>query len=241
MATPASRRTPSSKLLTLFRAIAAGDVDRVSRLLAESPNLATDAAAIGASRGAAKPYYLAAIEHYVYAGDTALHVAAAAHRADIVRDLIARGAAVDARNRRGGEPLHYACDGGPGLKRWNPQAQASAIECLLAAGANPNAVDASGVAPLHRAVRGRCGEAARVLLDHGAKARQTNRSGSTPLHLAVQPTGRGGSGSVEAREQQAEIVRLLLAHGARPTDRGAGGKTVAASASGGWLGELLGG
>jgi hypothetical protein len=32
--------------------------------------------------------------------------------------------------------------------------------------------------------------------------------------LATQNTGRGGSGSPEAKAQQKEIVRLLLQHGA---------------------------
>jgi ankyrin repeat protein len=95
------------------------------------------------------------------------------------------------------------------------------------------------VTPLHRAVRTRCAAAVRLLIDHGADARQVNARGSTPLHLAVQTTGRGGSGRAEARQQQTEIIRLLIANGARATDRGAHGRTVAASASSAWLVELL--
>lgn len=205
----------SLDLPAFFRAIADGDVARVTEVLAAFPRLAAEPALTGASRREAAPFYLERIGHYIYAGDTALHVAAAAYRAEIARDLIARGAAVNARNRMGAEPLHYACDGSPGSKRWDPAAQTATIECLLAAGANPNAVDRNGVTPLHRAVRTRCAAAARVLLDHGASARQVNGRGSTPLHLANRTTGRGGSGSLEAREQQAEIVRLLIAHGAR--------------------------
>ena len=64
-------------------------------------------------------------------------------------------------------------------------------------------------------------------------------SGSTPLHLAVQTTGRGGSGSEEARRQQAEIIRLLLARGARPTDRDARGKQVDQAAGSAWIRTLL--
>jgi hypothetical protein len=53
-----------------------------------------------------------------------------------------------------------------------------------------------------------------------------NASGSTPLHLAVQGTGRGGSGAPAALDEQAEIIRLLLASGAAPGDQDRGGKTV---------------
>jgi hypothetical protein len=85
---------------------------------------------------------------------------------------------------------------------------------LISAGADPNALDRSGVSPLHRAVRTRSSAAVRALLDGGADARRPNKNGSTPLHLARTTTGRGGSGSAYAREQQADIVGLLLARGA---------------------------
>jgi hypothetical protein len=210
-------RTSEQQLGMLFRAIADGDAAHVERLITSAPRLASEPIRTGASRANAAPFYLEGIGHYIYAGDTALHVAGAAYQANIARDLLARGASVDAKNRRGAEPLHYACDGSPGSSRWNPAAQTATIECLLTAGANPNATDRSGVTPLHRAVRTRCAAAVRLLLEHGADARKTNGRGSSPLHLAVQTTGRGGSGSAEAREQQAEIVRLLVAHGASAT------------------------
>lgn len=82
------------------------------------------------------------------------------------------------------------------------------------AGADPNAIDKSGVAPLHRAVRNRCAAAVRALIDGGADPRAPNRNGSIPLLLVTQNTGRGGSGSAEAKAQQKEIVRLLLQYGA---------------------------
>jgi ankyrin repeat protein len=72
-----------------------------------------------------------------------------------VQKLIATGANVRARNRRGAEPLHYAVDGMPGSRTWNPPAQAATVARLIEAGADPNATDKSGVAPLHRAVRAR--------------------------------------------------------------------------------------
>jgi ankyrin repeat protein len=196
------------------QAIVAGDAATATRMLAASPELAHERAAAGATRQEAKANFLAEIGHYIYAGDTALHIAAAAYQKRIALDLLARGADVRAKNRRGAEPLHYAADGGPGSRSWNPRAQAATIAGLIKAGADPKAVDKSGVMPLHRAVRTRCAAAVKALLEGGADPLATNRSGSTPMLLASQNTGRGSSGSPEARAQQAEIVQLLEQYGA---------------------------
>jgi hypothetical protein len=59
------------------------------------------------------------------------------------------------------------------------------------------------------------------------------------LHLAVQNTGRGGSGSPQAREQQAGIIRLLMERGARVTDQDKQGKEVHQAATSEWIGALL--
>jgi hypothetical protein len=200
-------------LLALIRAIA-GDALAAARLLASSPTLASARVDGGATRQEAKAYYLDEIQHYVYAGDTALHLAAAAYQPELVRRLLAMGADVRAKNRRGAEPLHYAVDGIPGSRAWNPSAQAATVACLIDAGADPNAFDKSGSSPLHRAVRTRCAAAVSGLLEGGADARRENESGSTPLKLATQNTGRGGSGSPESRAQREEIVRVLMQHGA---------------------------
>ena len=101
-----------SELDLLFGAIAVGDRAGVRRRLAASPDLASRAIDTGASRQSESPYYLEPIERHVYAGDTALHIAAAAYKCHIALALIAAGANVRARNRRGAEPLHYAADGG---------------------------------------------------------------------------------------------------------------------------------
>jgi ankyrin repeat protein len=199
-----------------------------------------DASPIGATRNSSTSYYFTEIEHYVYAGDTALHVAAAAYRAVIAKELVGHGASVSARNRRGAEPLHYAAVGQPGSKTWDPKAQAAIVAYLLHAGADPNAADKSGVTPLHRAVRTRCAAAVRVLLTNGADPRRKNGSGSTPLHLAVQNTGRGGSGSAPASAQQREIIRLLVEQGARPSDTDGRGKTVTACIAGEGIADLIG-
>jgi len=196
-------------LWELVRAIGAGDSGSVSRQLAASPSLASACFHIGATRQAAKKYFLETIGRYVFAGDTALHIAAAAYETGVVRKLLAAGADVRAKNRLGDEPLHAASVGSPGSRRWNPSAQAATIVCIIEAGADPNAADKIGVSPLHRAVRTRCAAAVRTLLEHGADPARKNKRGSTPMLLAIQNTGRGGTGSPEAKSQQQEILRLL--------------------------------
>src|SRR5436190_1177685 len=103
----------------------------------------------------------------------------------------------------------------PGSPAWNPSAQAATVACLIESGADPDALDNSGVAPLHRAVRTRCAAAVRALLDGGADVRRKNKSGSSAIELATRSTGRGGSGSPAAKAQQAEIIRLLKQPGVR--------------------------
>jgi len=223
------------ELLDFVRLVVGGDIDRVSVSLARSPALATTAAGMGATRQRASDFFFTEISHYFYAGDTALHMAAAAFRRPVAELLMARGADCRAKNRRGAEPLHYAAD----ANHWNPTAQTETISYLLSVGADPNAVDNSGVAPLHRAVRTRSLAAVRSLLDGGANVKQPNNAGSTPLHLAVQTTGKSGSGSPSAREQQAAIVQLLLERGARATDRDGKGKQVREAATSDWIRTLL--
>jgi hypothetical protein len=201
-----------SALRKLMDAIVTGDGPAVERLLAASPVLATARLEKGATRQAARENRLGGIGHYVYAGDTALHVAATAYRLDIVRRLIAMGSDVRARNRRGAEPLHYAADGRPGSPWWDPAAQGATVACLIDAGADPNAVDKGGVTPLHRAVRTRCTGAVRALLEGGADARRRNKNGSTPMLLATITSGRGGSGSAQSKAEQLKIERLLEQH-----------------------------
>lgn len=229
----AHMETPA--FLEFIRLVIEGEVDHVARRLDECPVLATRASPLGATRRESKAFFFTSISHYMYASDTALHMAAAAFQRPMAELLVSHGADCKSRNRRGAQPLHYAAD----TNRWQPQAQAETIEYLTSIGADPNAVDGGGVTPLHRAVRTRSLPAVRALLDGGANPKLPNKSGSTPLHLAVQTTGRGGSGSVAARQQQAAIIRLLLERGARPTDLDARGKPVSKAATSAWIRTLL--
>lgn len=189
----------------LIQHIVSGNIDAVSGMLSADPSLATEAAEIGAARENAEEFFYTEIRHYLYGGDTALHIAAAAFSRPIAMLLVENGADIGAKNRRGAQPLHYAAD----ANCWEPDAQAETIKYLLSAGADPNALDKSGVSPLHRAVRTRSAAAVRALLDGGADPSAPNRSGSTPLHLATLTTGRSGSGSELARQQQAIIIEML--------------------------------
>ncbi len=144
-------------------------------------------------------FFLAERLAQVYEGDTALHAAAFSYDTEMARDLSARGADIRARNRRGAEPLHAAVIGTPGSETWDPARQREIILFLVDAGGDPNAAAAGGVTPLHRAVRNRCSTAVETLLRVGADPLLRNDSGSAASDLAHWTTGRGGTGSAEAK------------------------------------------
>jgi ankyrin repeat protein len=163
------------------------------------------------------------IPHQLYAGDTALHLAAAALRPAVVAALIEAGADANAANRRGAIALHYACDARPRAgKAWEPATQRSVIELLLDAGSHIEHKDKAGATPLHRAVRARSPEAVRCLLERGARVDATHgRQGTTPLHMGGRSTG--ASGTKGTRAEHRRIVELLLEYGADPRTRDAKG------------------
>jgi ankyrin repeat protein len=189
-------------LIELMRTIAQHDHAAVSARLDADAALASARLEAGATRQDPLNFFLAEISHHVYHGDTAVHVAAAASEPSIIRDLVARGGRVDAINRRGAQPLHYAVDG---------QQTGETVSALIELGADPNVTDKNGTTPLLRAIRNRNAASVEALLDRGADIRATNKSGSTAFQLASWTTGKSGSGSEYAKAQQEEIVRLLNA------------------------------
>jgi hypothetical protein len=218
---------------TLLRAILNDDRARVKELLKADRSLAT-------RRIAEAKLYDSQIFHWIYVGDTALHLAAAGYRVAIARLLLATGADPNAAaNHRQSGPLHYAADGYINGPAWDAKQQVKTIRCLLDAGADVNAQDKNGATPLHRAVRTRCAAAVRCLLDAGGDPTLTNKPGSTPFHLAVQDTGRGGSGSDEARAAQRQIIGVFLAFGVSTGLKDGKGKSVLDCARGGSIQEML--
>ena len=200
----------------LINAILNDDRARGRVLLKAAPELATELVT--------KARLAMELPHWIYAGDSALHVAAAGYRVEIAKLLLAVGAEVNAKGKhRHATPLHYAADGG--LER-DAKRQVAMIRLLLEAGADLHAQDKNGATPLHRAVRTRCVDAVKCLLDAGADPLMRNKPGSTVFHLAVQNTGRGGSGAARAKAAQREIIEMFLELGVSPKLKDARGKTV---------------
>lgn len=217
----------------LLAAIVDDDADAVKRLLLANGHLAT-------SLIQNPKLYNSGIFHWIYVGDTALHLAAAGYRVGIIRQLLKAGADPNAAtNHRKSTPLHYAADGFVTGPVWDAKQQVATIKCLIDQGADFHLRDANGATPLHRAVRTRCAAAVEFLLDAGSDPAIKNKPGSTPFHLAVQNTGRGGSGEPEAIDAQRQIIKTFLSRGISPNLKGGTGKSVKDSAKSDWIREML--
>ena len=105
-------------------------------------------------------------------GSTSLHRAALAGREDVVEFLIAKGADIDVRNKRGETPLHCAA------------AHLSVTALLFASGAKVNAKTDAGYTALHFAVSANRVKVVALLIENGADVNAQEYQGQTPLHLA---------------------------------------------------------
>jgi hypothetical protein len=222
-----------NRMNRLFDAIIKDDIRTVKRLLRED-------AGIAARLVRTPTLYDSGIFHWIYAGDTPLHLAAAGYRVAIVQLLLEAGADANAtHNRRRSGPLHYAADGFITGPAWNAERQVETIRCLIERGADIHSQDANGTTPLHRAVRTRCAAAVKTLLHAGTDPTVKNKSGSTAFHLAVQNTGRGGTGAQAAIHAQQEIIRLFLSTGVSANLRDGRGRSVAECVRSLWIRDLL--
>ncbi len=140
--------------LTLAEACAAGEFDRVDRLVADGE----------------------AVNAYSADGWTPLHLASFFGHATVAELLLARGAEVAAvsRNPNANTPLHAALAA-------NQQLVAG---LLIGRGAGVNAAAAGGWRPLHLAAAANNLDGIKSLIAQGADVRAANDEGQTPLALA---------------------------------------------------------
>lgn len=125
-------------------------------------------------------------------GSTAMHQAAQFNRLEEVKDLLEKGAAINAVNNVGLTPLHLAALAG----------HTDMVTLLLAHKANVKAKDTFGLTPLHLAAQYGHTDIINVLLANGAEIEsKTNTQGLTPMHWAA------FSGHIEG-------IKCLLSSGA---------------------------
>ena len=108
-------------------------------------------------------------------GESAIGRAAQHGYVNLVKDLIAAGADVNAEDDYGGTPLHDAAYKG----------QAEVISILIKAGADVNAKTDGGSTPLHSAAYKGQAEVIPILIKAGADVHAKNNDGSTPLANAI--------------------------------------------------------
>ena len=135
-------------------------------------------------------------------GSTALHHAAGYGPLANVELLIDNGAEVNAKNRRGSTPLHWAIH------------DEAKVRLLLSKGANVNAKQVQGRTPLFlAAMLGDSVPTMRLLFARGADPNLACANGQTPLMMAA------ARGNVEA-------LRLLIEKGAEVNGKDGAGETA---------------
>lgn len=163
--------------------------------------------------------WLHKIQHLLSTGNS-LHCVSMFGLAELIPDLLRKGASMREKNQRGNSPLHEAIyfaqleaanalltegstvdeenyESNTALFLASASGHVELLELLLRFQANPNARCKDGWTPLHKAAD--CGhlKAVELLLDHGASLTGTSARGLAALHRA---SGRG----------HLEVVRILL-------------------------------
>jgi ankyrin repeat protein/mono/diheme cytochrome c family protein len=174
-------RHADPKVTALIASVRAGDRRRIERQVAASPE---------------------AVNGVDVGGSTALHHAAGFGPIENLQLLVDKGADVNAKNRRGSTPLHWAIH------------DEAKVRLLLSKGANVNAKQAIGRTPLYlAAMLGNGVPTMRLLLTGGADPNLASANGQTPLMAAA------ARGDVDG-------VRLLIEKGAEVNATNGPGQTA---------------
>jgi ankyrin repeat protein len=128
--------------------------------------------------------------------EDSIHIAARTGNHEAVKQHLAAGVDVNAKDTIGWTPLDLAVVGD----------QKEAAELLIANGADVNAKNSYGLTPLHRTAsyhgRKEFVEVAELLIANGANVNAKDEDGDTPLHYAI-------------KYEQTEIADLLRKHGGK--------------------------
>ena len=191
---------PPRPTINLYRAIHGGDLDQIKRHI----------------------YWGTDINQADPQGDNPLHVAARRGRVIIARELLKNGADPNARNQAGQTPLEVALTGGrtqlagvliqEGAED-DPQKMLfvvvragvddrDSLELLTSRGADVDAKDEMGIAPLHLAVDEGSRLLTKRLIDLGADVNRPDEAGRTALFIATENGNK-------------PIIDLLVRFGAR--------------------------
>ncbi len=136
--------------------------------------------------------------------DISIHGAANRGNIEAVKQHLAAGTDVNAKNEFGSAPLHYAA----------VNDHKEIIELLIATGADVNARDKGGFTPLDNLIRLDMaeGETTGLLRKHGGMTGEKLKLGTTLLHIA-------------AKEGKMETIELLIASGADVNAKDKNGET----------------
>ena len=163
--------SPGSELLD---ALYKGDSDAVEAKLGESSELTIfEAAAVGETARVHELLLLEGgfVDQWSPDGFTALHLAAFFGHEDIARELLRRGAEVNAvsRNALGVQPINSAAAAG----------HTGIVRALLDHGADPNARLEGGFTPIHAAAQNGNDELRALLVERGADENAVTDDGKT--------------------------------------------------------------
>ncbi len=136
------------------------------------------------------------------APDISIHAAAESGNIEAVKQHIAAGTDVNAKDDVGEQALHYAAS----------QGHKEIVELLIANGTDVNAKDDVGWTPLRMAAGYGKKESAELLIANGADVNAKDDEGMTPLHSAA---ARGHEGVAELLIAKGVDVNAKVASGSK--------------------------